>query len=298
MKNEQSAPTLSVVVIVYNMEREAPRTLFTLSAAYQKNIRPENYEVIIVDNGSSPPFDPGVLQELEGNFRLIRMRDASVSPVRAINKGISEARGNLVGVMIDGARMASPGMLSLAALANQIGDRAAILTLGFHLGFEVQMKSVREGYNQAVEDQLLAQAGWRENGYRLFDISVFAGSSAQGWFKPISESNALFLQKSFWAELGGFDERFQTPGGGLANLDILSRAVRSAGLIVTLLGEGTFHQVHGGVATNAIHHPWDTFAKEYLEIRGVAYEQPSYESLFFGSFSANVLPSIGGSARG
>ena len=50
--------TLSVVVVVYNIPREAPRTLFSLSADYQRHIAPEDYEVIVVDNGSNPSLDP------------------------------------------------------------------------------------------------------------------------------------------------------------------------------------------------------------------------------------------------
>ena len=39
------------------MARELPRTLKTLSADIQKNIEPEESEVIVVDHGSSKPFD-------------------------------------------------------------------------------------------------------------------------------------------------------------------------------------------------------------------------------------------------
>lgn len=296
---ERSAPDVSIVVVVYNMAREAPRTLFSLSAAYQQNITADRYEVIVVDNGSTPPFDPHVLEGLEGNFRLIRVDDAKPSPVLAINRGLAEARGRAIGVMIDGARIASPGMIALAAMAEKLADRAVILTLGFHLGSEVQMKSVVRGYDQKEEDQLLAQSGWMEDGYRLFDISVFAGSSARGWFRPISESNAIFMRRSLWDKLCGFDERFQTPGGGLVNLDTLSRAILLAdAVVVTLLGEGTFHQVHGGVATNAVHSPEELFHTEYKEIRGHAFQIPTYQSLYFGTVPTNVLGSFGNSAQG
>ena len=50
--------------------------------------------------------------------------------------------------------------------------------------------------------------------------------------------------------LGGFDERYEEPGGGLVNLDFYARAVAAADYVWTLLGEGTFHQVHGGAATS------------------------------------------------
>jgi hypothetical protein len=36
------------------MRREIPRTLHSLSVPYQKNMWREQYEVILVDNGSEP----------------------------------------------------------------------------------------------------------------------------------------------------------------------------------------------------------------------------------------------------
>ena len=291
-------PEVSLIVVVYNMAREAPRTLFSLSAAYQRDFGAERYEVIVVDNGSTPPLDPHVFDGLEGTFRLIRIDRASPSPVAAVNRGIAEARGRLIGVLIDGARIASPGLVASAAMAQRLADRAVILTLAFHLGPQVQMKSVLHGYDQAVEDRLLAQSGWTEDGYRLFDISVLAGSSSGGWFMPINESNAIFMHKDLWDELGGLDERFQTPGGGLVNLDTLNRAVQLKDtLIVTLLGEATFHQVHGGVATNAIHSPMDRFSAEYRQIRGRDFQTPTYRSVYLGAVTEHALESIGHSAQ-
>ena len=43
---------LSVVVVFYNMRREAERTLQSLSRAYQRGIDDLDYEVIVVENGS------------------------------------------------------------------------------------------------------------------------------------------------------------------------------------------------------------------------------------------------------
>ena len=45
---------LSVVVVFYNMRREAARTLHSLSRAYQEGIDDLDYEVIVVENGSDP----------------------------------------------------------------------------------------------------------------------------------------------------------------------------------------------------------------------------------------------------
>jgi hypothetical protein len=276
-------PMVSVVVVVYNMAREAQRTLFSLSAAFQRNIRADDYEVIVVDNGSTPPFDPRTLAGLEGNFRTIRIDPAPRSPAHAINRGLAVARGEVVGVMIDGARIASPGVISLAATAVRPSDRFVALTLGFHLGSKVQMQSVPEGYDQQQEDRLLDRSGWMEDGYRLFDISVFAGSSEGGWFRPINESNAIFMRRRLWDELEGYDERFTSPGGGLVNLDTLCRVVALPGVaFVTLLGEGTFHQVHGGVATSGAGGMHEAWHAEYSTIRGLPFRTPSYRSQYFG----------------
>lgn len=60
---------LSVVVVVYNMRRAAARTLFSLSPRYQQAIRSEEYELIVVENGSTRPLDPEMVRELGENVR-------------------------------------------------------------------------------------------------------------------------------------------------------------------------------------------------------------------------------------
>ena len=293
-------PKLSIVVCAYNMPRELPRTIRSLSPAMQRDVRSSDYEIIVVDNGSTKPFDENKCRQWGADLRVLRIAPSSAlpSPVRAINAGIEQARGPLVGVMIDGARLASPGLVKYALMASTLAERTVILTLGFHLGSEAQMRSVAKGYNQEQEDLLLTQTNWTGDGYRLFSISAFAGSSENGWFGTISESNAIFLRKELWHELDGFDEQFQAPGGGLVNLDTLLRAVMLPGVsVITLLGEGTFHQVHGGIATNAAQPPWDAFHAEYRAIRGREFSPPTYRSLYLGSVPPTALASINHSAQ-
>ena len=277
------------------MTRELPRTLLSLSPAMQRGIGSDDYEVIVVDNGSDPPAsDDGAWS----GVTLMRIDDARPSPASAINRGLEVATGVLVGVMIDGARLASPGLIAGALRASVLHHRPVIGTLGFHLGPDVQMKTVLTGYDAEEEDRLLAGSGWASDGYRLFDISVFAGSSAHGWFAPISESNALFMPPALWDELGGYDERFLSPGGGLVNLDTYSRACALPdSQLVILLGEGTFHQVHGGVATNAPSRPGQAFREEYVRVRGVEYQVPHFDPLYVGSVAEPVLGHIGESVE-
>jgi hypothetical protein len=271
---------LSIVVVTYNMPREIPRTLLSLSVGYQRDISGDDYEVIVVDNGSHPPLDAKLLNQFPGTFRLIRIDSASPSPAPAVNRGIAAAEGDVIGVMIDGARIVTPGLLHFGRHGARLYERAVVASLGWYLGFDFQRWSMRSGYDLAQEDVLLASIEWPKDGYRLFDIGTMDESSVEGWFQPIAESNALFMRRQLWEELGGLDERFDGPGGGLVNLDTFYRAMElSDARLVVLLGEATFHQLHGGVATNCpvekagdAHIAWTT---QYRRIRGCDYIKPT-----------------------
>jgi hypothetical protein len=279
------------------MARELPRTLRSLAPAYQRGIEADDYEVIVVDNGSPAPVDAAVLDAFPGHLRHVRVDPAPPAPARAANLGIEMAGAELVGLLIDGARMASPGLLARALLARRVADRPIIATLGWHLGAIRHMDARAAGYDQAAEDRLLAELDWERDGYRLFTASTLAASSARGWFGPMGESNGLFMTKSTWTELGGLDERFVLPGGGLSNHDLFRRACALAGAqLVVLLGEGTFHQIHGGAAT-AGRFGWDEMHAEYVELRGRPYQPPANERLYVGTVPDATLEQVEYAAR-
>jgi hypothetical protein len=266
----------------------------------QRDVASDDYEIIVVDNGSRSPPKDCEIRACAPNARLFNWDGpASASPVAAINAALAGVRGNLVGVFIDGARVASPRVLAGALDAAKLHPKPAVGVLSYHLGPDVQSQSIQRGYDQAVEDQLLAGVQWEEDPYRLFDIGVFADSSAGGWFATPAETNALFLRRETWRDLGGYDEAFQSPGGGLANLDIWARICAEPSIrTFLLLGEATFHQVHGGVASNAIHSPWNEFHAEYVRIRGRHYERPTVTPWLLGQFQNRHLGSAGVSVAG
>jgi hypothetical protein len=257
----------------------------------------DDYELIVVDNGSAPPVDPGLVAGFEGRLRLERIDPAPPSPARAANHGLRLAESDLVGLIIDGARLASPGLLAEARRAARLAPRPVVTAPAFHLGAVRHMEAGQAGYDQVLEDRLLAEAGWESDGYTLFDISTPAGSWGRGLFGPAGESSSLFCPRPIWDELGGLDERFALPGGGLVNHDLYRRACRLREIeLVVLLGEGTFHQYHGGAATSR-RHSWDEMHAEYQAIVGAPHSPPANEPLYVGRARPGLLPFIERSAR-
>jgi glycosyltransferase involved in cell wall biosynthesis len=286
------APALSVVVVAHDMVRELPRTIRSLAPAYQRGIDAEAYEVIVVDNGSPEPLEPATLEQPDLKLRTVRVDPAHPSPARAANSGVQMAEGALIGLFIDGARLASPGLLAMASRAARMATRPLVATLGWHLGATRHIDAAGAGYDQAAEDELLAEADWERDGYRLFAVSTLAGSSARGWFGPLGESNALFMSSAMWTELGGLDERFVLPGGGLINHDLYRRACELAGSeLIVLLGEGTFHQIHGGAATSGRYTRAEA-GEEYKRLRGAPYAPPERPPLYLGSVPVTTLPAL------
>jgi glycosyltransferase involved in cell wall biosynthesis len=279
-------PLLSIVVICFNMRREALRSLHSMSRKYQRGVQDLAYEVIVVDNGSSAPLAAEDVAAFGPEFSYVYRETTSPSPVAALNEAVRASRGKLVMLCIDGARMLSPGMLRFSVLGARLSDEPIVTALAWHLGDKVQKIAMQEGYNQEVEDNLLKQCDWRSDGYELFNISCLANSSRRGWFHPISESSCLTMSKHMFGVLGGYDEAFVSPGGGYANLDFYKRACEAPSVdLVMLLGEGSFHQFHGGAATNAPleNHPGQRFAEEYERLRGQPYSSPKRRPIYLGT---------------
>ena len=286
-------PRLSVVVACYNMVRELPRTLRTLAVPYQRDISRDDYEVVLIDNGSARPPEMADFADLGINLRLMRHPAPTTSPADALNRAVASTSGTLVGVMIDGARMLSPGVLGAALRASQTDARTIVATLNFHLGPDLQWVSAPLGYDRAQEDRLLDSAGWMENGYRLFDIAPRPDNSKDGWFGALMESNAIFMPRALWQELGGYDTAFAGFGGGWVNADFFFRAASLPDVrLVVLLGEGSFHQIHGGAATNSgneITKRLREYGREYMRLRGRIASRHRGDTTYYGPCSRDAL---------
>ena len=284
---------LTVVVVFYNMAREAERTLRSISRAYQEGVGDLTYEVIAVDNGSDPGqrLDADFVASFGTEFRLLDMGpDAPPSPVAALNAGIAAGRGRAFALMIDGAHVLTPGVLHFGMAGLETYAPAIVATQQWYTGPGQQGDAMDDGYDQAYEDRLFEQISWPQAGYRLFEIGHFVGD--RDWLDGLWESNCLFVERAQLEQVGAFEQRFTVGGGGYANLELYERLGTSPDItVVSILGEGSFHQVHGGTTTNQPD-PAERrarvfgYSQQYAELRGRAFGGPGKPVHYVGRINS------------
>lgn len=288
-----SQPLLSIIVIAYDMPRQALNTLRSLSPAYQRGVAAADYEVILVENRSKRNMDAAAIAELPGNFRYFLRDEPGVSPAAAINFGFSQARGQFVGLMIDGARMVTPGVVQNVLMAFSLCADAMVAVPGYHLGENEQQFHLTHGYTEEKEQALLDEIDWQTNGYRLFDISCLSGANPNGIFQPFMECNCLFTSAEVFREIGQADERFDLPGGGALNLCIYYKiAMHLRTRSFMLAGEGSFHQLHGGVTTSQVAQRDDILRRQsnqLNELLGQPFRSPTVEPTLLGKIPGSAL---------
>ena len=290
-------PRLSVVVVIYDMAPQAARTLASLAPGYQQGAAPDDYEVIVVENRSADTLGEARARAALGGavLRYIGRDEALASPVGAANAGLAAARAPLVALMIDGARMLTPGVVAGTLAAHRADPQAVISAPAYHLGDDLQQVTVNRGHDAAADTRLLEGIGWPADGYRLFEVAVWSGSARRGFFRPHSESNYLAAPRAHWDRTGGLDPRYDSHGGGKCNLDLYKRMLEQTGAPLTLLfAEGSFHQVHGGVTTNtagpAREEVMAAIRDQDAAIRGADARPPATPARLYGAPHPAVMP--------
>jgi len=261
------------------MQRAAPRTVRSLLASYQHGINSEDFEILVVENGSTLPLSEQEVTSLGSNIRYFYLTDPPPSPAHAINFAVSRARGNVLSIMVDGAHMLTPGVLKHALQLFQSMINPIVVTLPFFLGPGPQMETVQQGYNEDEEDKLLDSINWPEDGYRLFEIGTPFRIEPKGvrpkqlWLVRQFESNCLFVRRTSFLKVGGCNECFDIPGGGILIPDLYLQLCRMEDAeLVQLMGEASFHQLHGGTTTNVTREvqkeKWQAYLRQYELVRG------------------------------
>ena len=251
----------------------------------------------MVENGSADDQRLGAeyVASFGPQFRYLDMgTDATPSPVPALNRAVDAASGRVLAFMIDGACVLTPGVLHHAMVGITSYAPAVVATQPWFVGPGQQSTAMAAGYDMEYEDRLFDDIGWPTDGYRLFEVGHFVHD--RDWLDRLwGESDCFFVPKAVVEQAGSFDERFAMVGGGLANLDFYERIGSTPGVnIVMMLGEATFHQLHGGTTTNVPDADErgrlvTSFHRQYEELRGRAFKGPAKDLHYVGTMFPSAL---------
>ncbi len=116
------------------------------------------------------------------------------------------------------------------------------------------------------------------------------------------ECNCLFAPADVLAAIGGADERFDLPGGGALNLWLWHRLAHWPGLpCVVLPGEGSVHQVHGGVTTSFDAEGYrartEAFLAQLNAVLGEPFKAPDVPVSYLGAMPQAMAPFVTYSAE-
>jgi glycosyltransferase involved in cell wall biosynthesis len=163
-----ATPAVSVVVPCYNGGRFIPQLLESLA---RQTFR--DFEIVIVDDGSTDAATTSTLDALDPSIRVIRQPNKGLSAAR--NAGIAAARGDLV-LPLDCDDMIAPPFLAEAmALMRAAPAEVAMVLCHKHLAG--------------------AASGFLERHFNRFDL-LFSNPIPSG----------LLLRKAGWRAVGGYDE--------------------------------------------------------------------------------------------
>ncbi|MGC1507629.1 glycosyltransferase [Ketobacter sp.] len=285
--------SLSLIVILHNMPEQAWNSLLSLTADYQKGVSSTEYEVIVVENSSGNNIPPHRIKQLPENFKYVLREEPGVSPAPAINHALTLCRGENIGLLIDGAYVLTPGVLTYALQALRL-YKAVVAVPGYYLSQQGKDGGIGSSIVE-YEQNLLRSIHWKTQGYSLFREATFNPGNRNGQFHPFMESNAFFFPKAAINERT-VDESFALPGGGSLNLHIFRQLCLSLETApVILMGEGCFHQYHGGVSTSNNSERDErvkTFKQQLNTYWSGGFKAVTREPLFFGHISQEALPFV------
>lgn len=238
-------PTLGVSVIVTYYE--APEALdLTLAALEGQDYPPELFEVVIVDDGSSPPLEAPCGSPL--SIRVVHQQDLGFGLARARNTG-ARAASNAILVFLDCDMMPEAGWMSAhARWHHAAGD---VVTLGFRAHVDVSgidagtVRGRAGSLEELFADRDSQRPEWIEfHMSRTGDLT----STDDDIFRAVTGGN-LGISKDFYETVGGYDESFTQ--WGTEDTEFGYRAYTRGGLLVPARDAMCWHQGEGAAPSAA-----------------------------------------------
>jgi GT2 family glycosyltransferase len=219
-------PAISAVLCTLDRGPDVARTVASMLA---QDLPPDRFEVLLVDNGSTPA-NRAILEELAARdpatVRYLREEQRGLSHAR--NRGIAAARADLIVFADDDARV-TPTWLStyVAAFAGDPG--VGVLGSAVELVHEVEPPAW-------LEDWLLPYLGAFDRGPRPCPLSVL----------DCPRGGNMAFRRAVFERVGGFSPAFGRRPGSLISLEeveICARAVRAGFRLGYVPGAPLLHLV-------------------------------------------------------
>lgn len=184
-------PLISVVVLAWNSAEHLPRCLQALAGQTCRD-----FEVILVDNGSSDGCLEGVEERFPGLHLRVERLATNIGFAAANNLGARMAGGKWL-VLLNSDAFAEPGWMEAL-------HRAAVNNPGYSFfasrQLQAQDPALLDGAGDALHISGLAwrrYAGWPADRYGLEQGEVFSACAA-----------AAMYSRAAFSRVGGFDEDF------------------------------------------------------------------------------------------
>lgn len=163
---DSGAPRVTVVVPTHNRPALLREALASIAAQTCTD-----WEVVVVDDGSTPPIDAAALEaSVGGRLRLVR-HDQPRGVAAARNSGFAAARGELIAQLDDDDRLA-PDALSAAAAALRDADIAFLGVAAF--GDEADEVNLRQRSATQRTLRLVGASAGDDDRVITFDGRLFA----------------------------------------------------------------------------------------------------------------------------
>ncbi len=195
-----TTPLVSIVIPTY---ARPERLSECLAALARQTLHADTFEIVVVDDGSPQPIAPAADTAAAGPMIHI-IRQPNTGPSAARNRGIAEARGELIALTDDDC-LPTPAWLESLVTAHRRSPDALVGGITFN----------------GLTDDVFATTS------QLIIDLVYEHFNADESSAYFLTSNNMLCSRAAYSELGGFDTTF--PRAGAEDRDFCERW-RAAGL--------------------------------------------------------------------